>query len=112
MTLAPDDPATRGTRQVKAHTCQDRQVQAEFPKRIFRDPTRNSHSRALLNEGGTMRLRVIILAGAITACGAEPTASSPAAQNTSELSNDSDGHGLIFDEHAHPYGASMVSWSE
>ena len=59
-----------------------------------------------------MRLRVIILAGTITACGAEPTANPPAAHASSELSNDSDGHGLIFDKHAHPYGASMVSWSE
>jgi len=59
-----------------------------------------------------MRLLFIILAGTLAACGAEPAASSPSSQNTSSLRADSDEEGLIFDKDAHPYGTSMVGWSE
>src|SRR5215813_10811988 len=61
-----------------------------------------------------MRLRFIVLACTITACGVEPQpgASTAASESTSELGTQSGGHGLIFDRHAHPYGASMVSWSQ
>jgi len=61
-----------------------------------------------------MRLRFIVLACTITACGVEPQpgASRAASESTSELGTQSGGHGLIFDRQAHPYGASMVSWSE
>lgn len=61
-----------------------------------------------------MRCRVIFLAVTLSACGAEqePAASPPTSEDTSELSTHSGGHGLIFNRHAHPYGASMVTWSE
>src|SRR5262249_17581225 len=64
------------------------------------------------NKGVTMRLLFILLAGAITACGAEPTARPPSSQSATALRTHSDDQGLVFDEDAHPYGASMVRWSE
>ena len=59
-----------------------------------------------------MRWLFAVLAGTIIACGAEPAASGPTSESTNALQTHDDDGGLIFDEHAHPYGASMVIWSQ